>query len=318
MARPLPRYSKLRPRPRWLSPWWRPVDDGRPARTWARQSQWALVLQSRGIPYAEVTKGQRSQFYVPPLLEHWARQELGGYTRESLPRPVASPPPVYATGTLAVLFFVPLLLWHGMRAQWWAWTAELTTRPEVWSSLGALDVTRVKVFHEWYRVVTALTLHADSQHILGNVAFGSIFLILLCRAQGLGMGALLALCGGALGNACNAVFRQGGHVSMGFSTALFATVGALSGALMLQKPAQRGKALVPLAAGGAILAMLGTEGERTDYAAHLWGLGCGVVLGMAAQWLRQRHGITPSKQWLAGILAVFLVTGCWWLAGFRL
>ena len=316
-GRPAGRLT-LRLRPRWAPPFWRMVDDGRPARTFAQQSQWALVLQSRDIPHAQVKKGQRSHFYVPALLEIMARRELSDYGRESLPSPPPPPPTLYPHGNLAVLFLVPLLLWHGLRAHWWPLAQTWGTPPDLWSQLGALDVVRVKVYHEWYRAVTALTLHADSQHILGNVAFGSIFLILLCRAQGLGLGLALCVSGGALGNVCNALFRQGAHTSMGFSTALFACVGALSGALMLQNGRQRSKALVPLAAGGAILAMLGTEGERTDYAAHLWGLACGVLLGMAAQAWRHRHGVRPWMQWAAGLAAAAVLLGCWWLAGLRI
>lgn len=294
------------------------VDDGSPARTWSRQQQWAMVLQSRHIPYMQTERGHRYYFYVPPLLEGVARAELRDYAQEGQGHTPVVPSPVHPSGNWAVLFFLPLLLWHGLRAQWWTWGQHFVTPPELWSTLGALDVVRTKVYHEWYRAVTALTLHADSQHILGNVAFGCIFLMLLGRAQGLGLGLLLAVTGGALGNVCNALTRQGALVSLGFSTALFASVGALSGALMLEHGRQRQKALVPLAAGGAILAMLGTEGDRTDYAAHLWGLGCGVLLGMAAQALRTRCRITAWMQWAAGLLALALLVGCWWLAGLRI
>lgn len=314
-ARKLP----LRPRLRGIPCWWRLVDDGSPPRTWTQQQQWVMVLQSRNIPYVQVSKGQREFFYVPPLVEGVARAELTAYVQESRRPPIPlAPVLLYGTGNWAVLFFIPLLLWHGMRARWWEWGQHFATPADTWSALGALDVVRVKVYHEWYRAVTALTLHADSQHILGNVAFGSIFLMLLCRAQGLGLGLLLTVGGGALGNVCNVLTRQGALVSLGFSTALFACVGALSGALVLGQGRNKPKALVPLAAGGAILAMLGTEGERTDYAAHLWGLGCGVLLGMGVQMLRQKCRIGVGWQWAAGLLAAGLVVGCWWLAGLRI
>lgn len=307
----------LRPRLRGIPRWWRMVDDGSPPRTWAQQQQWAMVLQSRNIPYVQYSKGQREYFYVPPLVEGVARAELTAYGQESHRKEPVLPVLVYNSGNWAVLFFLPLLIWHGLRARWWEWGQSFATPASTWSTLGALDIVRTKVYHEWYRAVTALTLHADSHHVLGNVAFGCIFLMLLCRAQGLGLGLLLTIGGGALGNVCNALTRQGALVSMGFSTALFAAVGALSGALVLRVGRQKSKALVPLAAGGAILAMLGTEGERTDYAAHLWGLGCGVLLGMGAQMLREKFGVSTALQWAAGALAVGLVALCWWWAGLR-
>lgn len=181
--------------------------------------------------------------------------------------------------------------------------------------MGAADVVRMKAHHEWYRAVTALTLHADSAHILSNVVFGSIFCVLLCRAMGLGVGLLLTVGGGALGNICNALVRQGGHMSLGFSTAVFAAVGAMSGSIAVRQGRRRGNALIPLAAGAAILAMLGAEGERTDYAAHVWGLVCGMLLGMPAQWLTEGRKTPVWGQWLAVGLTFIMLAGGWRLAG---
>lgn len=309
------RLLRLRARSRFAPPYWRLVDDGHLARTWAQQQQWALVLESRNIPYERVTKGRHCYFYVPPVVEGVARAELRDFSREGRRAPPPPPPPVHGTGNWAVFFFIPLLLWHGLRAGWWGVPEGWALSPELWSAHGALDVVRMKVYHEWYRAVTALTLHADSQHILGNIAFGSIFCILLCRVVGLGLGLLLTLGGGALGNLCNALSRQGSLISLGFSTALFAAVGALSGALAVQTHQKRGKALAPLAAGCAILAMLGTEGERTDYAAHIWGLLCGAVLGIFAQILLNRKPFPVWGQWCCGVGALLLVILCWKLAG---
>lgn len=309
----------LRLRPRLVPPCWRQADDGRPARTWAQREQWALVLQARGIAHVRARRSTRSYFYVPPLLENIARAELRGYSAESLPRivPASSTHP---WGAAAIFFLLSLMLWHGLRAGWRPWAAALTSLRDPWNdlaALGAADAVRMKVYHEWYRAVTALTLHADSGHLLSNVAFGGIFCVLLCRAMGLGMGLLLTVAGGALGNICNTLARQGAHVSMGFSTALFAAVGAMSGSLALKERRKRGKALLPLAAGGAILAMLGTEGERTDYGAHVWGLLSGILLGALAQGLDNRRGTPLWSQWAAGALALALTAGSWWWAGLR-
>ena len=68
-----------------------------------------------------------------------------------------------------------------------------------------------------------------------------------------------------------------------------------------------------LAAGLAILAMLGTEGENTDYAAHLAGLGCGLALGAFEGW-RLRSKRAGLGQWLAASAAALLVAMAWWWA----
>ena len=102
--------------------------------------------------------------------------------------------------------------------------------------------------------------------------FGAPFLILLCRRVGLGLGLFLILLAGTFGNALNAWYRPAGHISLGFSTALFGTVGVLSGFMALQGWGSRTQSdtgklswrrgILLLAAGTGILAMLGTEGDK--------------------------------------------------------
>ena len=70
------------------------------------------------------------------------------------------------------------------------------------------------------------------------------------------------------------------HLFVGFSTAVFATIGMLS---MISYHANRKFAgyhlLVPFMAGAALLAMTGSSGERTDLGAHLFGLLSGFAIG---------------------------------------
>ncbi len=55
---------------------------------------------------------------------------------------------------------------------------------------------------------------------------------------------------------------------------------------------------MPLGAGVALLAMLGSSGERTDFGAHLWGLVVGLIMGAAWHWLDNNShlGIRWGKQ----------------------
>ncbi len=234
------RLLPLRRRPRSAPRFWRGVDDGRERRpSYRTLGYWELVLQSRNIPHVLVRCGRYDVLYVPPLAEGVARAELEGFSAESEAPPPPRPLPPHPAGNWAVLAFLGLLCWHGLRMGWWpSWGPD---SPEPWMNAGALDVIRLRVHHEWYRVVTALTLHADSRHLLGNMAFGAVFLTLLCRRVGLGAGVFLTVAGGAAGNACNALFRPVSFVSLGFSTALFASVGALSGSLALEHHRRRGK-----------------------------------------------------------------------------
>jgi len=277
-GRPLP----LRPRSAAVPFFWRPAGDG--ARTRVSEhllAQWMLVLHAGNIPFLVAHRGGRRLLYVPPMAEGIARYEIAGYSAE--PAQVPPPePPARRNAHLAALFFVLLLGWHGICAGWWEFPGLAPLPPAEWARLGALDVYRTRVLHEWYRTVTALSLHADSLHIFSNIAAGCVFLALLCRRIGLGLGLALTVFGGMLGNICNALYRPLPFVSMGFSTALFACLGLLSGIQALQEGRRAWrKAILPLGAGAGLFAMLGTEGERADYAAHLFGMAAGLVLGYA-------------------------------------
>ncbi len=141
---------------------------------------------------------------------------------------------------------------------------------------------------EWWRPFTALFLHGDVGHLLGNVFIGGMFCLLVAQSIGPWLGWLLILAGGTLGNALNAwvhypeIFR-----SIGASTATFAAVGILAGAATVRAWRQHSvrefkPLLVPVMVGLTILAMFGTGGGNTDVGAHITGVGAGVALGMGA------------------------------------
>jgi NhaP-type Na+/H+ and K+/H+ antiporter len=65
----------------------------------------------------------------------------------------------------------------------------------------------------------------------------------------------------------------------------------------------------------ALLAVLGTEGERTDLGAHLFGCLAGLGIGMVTAWLVERYG-QPSRGFSSflALLSASLVVAAWWLA----
>lgn len=284
--------------------------------------RWRLVLEARNIPFMAVRRGHRQHLFVPALYEHLARHELLAAEHEDAAaraRPLASrPAPLRANAHLTLLGLLLLILWHGVRMGWWLGPHPPLPAPDpaAWRDAGAMDVYYTVARGQWYRVVTALTLHADSLHLFGNILFGGFFLVPLCRRMGVGPGWLLTILAGAGGNALNALARPASHVSLGFSTAVFGAVGVLSGLLVMEGGwGGWRRTVAPLAAGLAILGMLGSEGERTDLGAHLFGLVAGIGVGMAAQWLRERLGPPPRwLEWAAGVAGAALLAGCWVLA----
>lgn len=280
---------------------------------------WLTVLSAGGIPFRlgqgrGAARRAGGMVYVPPLLERRAQADLRAVAAERPGRPPA-PEPIRRNAHWVFALLLALVVWHGLRVGWWE--ALTPASAPLWIEAGAADVFRILRRHEWHRAITALTLHGDSGHLFANVLFGAPFLALLCRRVGLGTGLALALGAGALGNVLNSLYQPLGHSSIGFSTALFGAVGALSGltaARGARAPASGRRwrqAVLPLAMGGGVLAMLGAEGGTTDYGAHLFGLAAGLVLGGAA-------GLAsiPSRRaglW-AGALALLLVVLAWWRA----
>ncbi|MDR2727291.1 MAG: rhomboid family intramembrane serine protease [Deltaproteobacteria bacterium] len=277
---------RLRRKPRNIPPFWRRIDAGLLPLPTADQQNGVrgirhvqrLVLAARRIPCLE---GGEGRLYVPILHERWARAELTAYARENRPLPQLPPPHAYRNAPWMLIGPVWLVAWHGLAARWWPGTDHLPAAGH-WKEFGSLDVFRTAHLGEWWRCLTALTLHSDINHLLANVVFGSLFLVMLGRRIGAGPAWLLTVSAGGLGNMCNALYRPLSHNSLGFSTALFGAVGILA-ALSAVWATGKGRILLPLAAGVGILASIGTgdlEG-RVDYGAHIFGLLAGILLGAA-------------------------------------
>ena len=169
---------------------------------------------------------------------------------------------------------------------------------------------------QWWRLVTALTLHADWVHLSSNLAIGGIFVIFLCRELGSGLAWSLLLSAGILGNLVNACVQEPGHSSVGASTAVFGAVGILASLSVVRYRHQlQRRWLLPVAAAMALLALLGTEGKNTDLGAHLFGFIYGSFLGLITEYLIGRRGCPgPMLNALLAMMSVAAVVGAWWAA----
>lgn len=316
-----------------------------------RLNGWLLVLEAKKIPHLFLPGGARPLLYVPPLFEGVALHEIRAFEAER-PVPIFMPP--VRNNVAGVLLFLALfVVWHGLRWHWFTFqlpSPPFPAAPGDWSGLFGLDVYRARFLHEWWRAITALTLHADETHLFGNMIFGLFFFIPLCRRAGLGLGIALALTAGILGNAGNALTREAHVISLGFSTALFGAVGSLCALVSadvvghylrfahLNAPGQpdassggQGEMLFalvrrlapPLAAGLALLGLLGGGGEvRTDYAAHIWGFFCGVGCAVAALPVeRALFRLKPARQAVVQALlfaaSLEVLVGAWCYALLR-
>ena len=163
---------------------------------------------------------------------------------------------------------------------------------------------------EWWRAVTALTLHADAVHLIGNLAFGLAFGFFAGGMLGWGLAWSGMLLAGALGNALNAFIQAPVHISVGASTAVFAAVGILA-AYNWRRRRPRIGSWASLGGGVALLAFLGMEGERTDILAHVAGFATGCLFGLAFALLETRAPLTARHKHALGLAASLLLALAW-------
>jgi membrane associated rhomboid family serine protease len=140
--------------------------------------------------------------------------------------------------------------------------------------------------HEWWRPFTALFLHADLGHLMGNVVIGGFFCMMVASLIGSWRGWMLILLSGVAGNVLTTWFHSpDAYFSLGASTATFGALGILVGAGLREAWESHRlsslKSLIgPFGGGIALLVWFGTSGADTDIIAHFMGWGSGCLLGL--------------------------------------
>jgi membrane associated rhomboid family serine protease len=164
---------------------------------------------------------------------------------------------------------------------------------------------------EYYRTITALFLHADSRHLIGNIAGLALFGSALCRNAGYGFGTFMILFSGGIGNLLNASLFGGYHISIGASTSVFGSIGALAGCRLMERQLQTGPRQplwLPIGGAIALFAILGTGGDHTDITAHLSGMAVGLLLGILYT-SRKSARPRPFLQKIALFIVMITVAG---------
>ena len=275
---------------------------------------WALVLDARKVPCRIESGGMGWRLLVPADYFALARNELRLFEKENRdwppPEPPASPLVENTLATLSVLILLATF-YNLTRLD----ISLVGHNPVDWTDLGKAHAGRIMA-GEWWRLVTALTLHADWLHLVSNLALGGLFIVWLCRDLGSGLAWSLLLGSGILGNLANAWLQTSDHSSVGASTLVFGAVGVLAALSLVRYRRHRKKRwALPVAAALALLALLGTEGKNTDLGAHLFGFGFGIGLGLAAEYLAGRYG-RPGRRLnaLLALASAMVVVAAWWAA----
>jgi membrane associated rhomboid family serine protease len=273
----------------------------------AECADFAFVLDAVGIPYERRTTTAGTSLWVLPEHHPRAARELAHYLRENH-RPPAAPVvwPSHPHAVYGVIGYALVLIA--------AMLCVLTAAGGYnWMSAGVLDAGFL-ARAEWWRVLTALTLHADLPHLLSNLAFGALFGYPAARLFGPGLAWLLILVGGAIAYGADALLHPPQHHLLGASTAVFTALGLVAAYgwrrhLRSWSPWMRRTA--PLIGGIALLAFTGTGGENTDVLAHLAGFVVGCGMGALAARLPLPVPGRGAVQWTAGLAALLLLAAAW-------
>ncbi len=250
--------------------------------TRAACDEFALVLAARGLPYELRFDGDGWDLRVAADDGDVAREELARYAAEQAgaigaARAMPQAPRVLFPAGQALagaVAYVGLLL--GV-----AFLAGIEAGGLDWYSAGELESGARR---EWWRAVTALTLHAGPEHLVGNLLFGTWVGVLASRLFGAGLAWAGILAAGSAGNLLAMLVAPADHRALGASTAVFGGLGLLSGFGWLSgwAPEERWwSRATPLVSGVSLLALLGAGTEHVDVLGHLLGFASGVVLGIA-------------------------------------
>lgn len=180
--------------------------------------------------------------------------------------------------------------------------------------LGMNSSEGVFVQGEWWRIVTAITLHADLSHLAGNLLGIALFTYLCCRYMGNGLSWFLIILVASLSNFTNAYIRLGQPFqSLGASTAVFAALGLLAGFpvgayLKTRDPIQSRDWLIPFFGGCILFAWMGGGEFPTDVAGHLLSFVFGTLTAIAVAWAAFHSKLNAIHQKM-------LLLGAWGLLG---
>jgi rhomboid protease GluP len=256
--------------------------------TEAEAAEHGLVVLALGFPYWLQEDSAGVRLLIEREAAAVAQRQLAAYDRERIgwpPPPIADP---WRPGKTDA--FTPLV---------WAATVlvifNLSRHSPEWIEQGALRSTAMFERGEWWRLFTALFLHADAAHVISNALSGLLVFSAVLSTVGRARGWLLLFVASMLGNLAVAAARYAApYSSIGASTAIFAGIGLLTGrairvAWRSVHPHRWRAMFAPFAAGATVLALYGAGGQRVDVGAHLTGFLAGLGLGFVAGIVRDKR-----------------------------
>jgi len=271
--------------------------------------EYSLMLEARGIEHNVTLLDQSWALSVAACDAAKARDEITRYSTErSLVRPRMTPVAPMPGGWIGGGLFVFILLLV-------AYAAGMHLFDSDWLASGALDSGPART--QWWRAITAVTLHLDQLHLISNVLAGLVVGAAASQLLGPGVAWSAALAAAAIGNYLEMWIAPATHQAVGASSLVFAALGLVTGLAWNYRFHLRERhwyRWAPLIIGASMLTWFGAGGERVDVLGHLLGF----LFGTGSGWLLALAGIPRSRaartQWLFGGAAALSIAGAWFLA----
>jgi membrane associated rhomboid family serine protease len=273
----------------------------------------AMVLEAVGIDSEVLHREGSFLLIVRPEEAVLAKEQLHLYSLENRKKLKSETPGLHLSKGLygALLYVVVLLLVNSFQHNK-ALNVHLI-------GIGGANAGLIQQ-GEWWRAVTALTLHSDLLHLIGNLGFGVLFGLFASQHLGSGLAWFSILMAGALGNIINAFIQTSTHTTIGASTAVFAALGIQASYTWRTRhhSAHQGmRRWAPIIGGVMLLSFLGGPGERVDVASHITGFLSGISLGFVFGSLGSRLMLKARYQAMLGVASITIIALAWLVATHR-
>ena len=272
------------------------------AGTYRQIRDYSLVLLSQGIVHRYFRSDAGPfEIFVAPEFEERAREQLDLYCRENPPKEENPPLPLSLSIQPVWVLLVPVV----------CTILDFGNFVDRMHYAGLSDAS--KVLHgEWWRTITALTLHGDARHIASNLLSGYIVLNLMSYRLPLARMAPFLAVASAVANFFVAFTVQNDYRARGFSTFVCAASGALAVIefrLMPKESHGMLRRFAPLCGAASLAVFLGL-GENADILGHAYGFIAGCICGLIPKKKTLRWG-TPTTLadlvWVAAYFAIFII-----------
>ena len=256
----------------------------------------SLVLLSQGIEHRLLRSEEGPfQIFIVPEFEAAARQQLDLYHRENPPKEENPPIPLSFSLQPLWVLLAPVLLT----------LIDFSDKLNLHGP-GISDAAKV-MKGEWWRSLTAQTLHGDMRHLASNLLCGYIVMNMITFRIPLLRLAPFIAAAAAIANICVSATVQTDFRSLGFSSFVFAAIGCLAVIefrLMPRESHGMLRRFAPLCGAASLAVFLGL-GENADILGHAYGFVAGLFCGFIPKKKSLRWGTPLSSADGVGLLMYY-------------